>query len=104
MLQALFFSLFIYFKLFAFDAVTVSIFPSSELASKQAARKIADLIVSKQGQKTVLGLATGGTMVAVFGQLKKIIREEAIDLSAVVTFNLDEYLDIPPSHPKSYHS
>lgn len=104
MLRTLFFSLFIYFKLFAFEPGHVSIFPSSELAAEQAARKIADLIISKHGQKTVLGLATGGTMVAVYGQLKKIVREEAIDLSSVITVNLDEYLDIPPSHPQSYHS
>lgn len=79
-------------------------FASPDLAAKQAARRIADLIVSKKGDKTVLGLATGSTMIPVYRELKKIVCEEKIDLSNVVTFNLDEYLGIPSSHPQSYRS
>ena len=30
-------------------------------------------------------------------------REEGLDFSKVVTFNLDEYYGLPPSHPQSYH-
>lgn len=83
---------------------SVSTFSSSEVAAEKAARRIADLIVSRKGEKTVLGLATGSTMIPVYQELKKIIQKEKIDLKAVVTFNLDEYLDIPLSHPESYHS
>jgi hypothetical protein len=30
-------------------------------------------------------------------------REEALDFSGVITFNLDEYLGISPEHPQSFH-
>lgn len=91
-------------RLFSFDPASISIFPSSALAAESAAQKIADLIVSNGGKKTVLGLATGSTMIPVYAALKKIVQEQAIDLSEVVTFNLDEYSDILPSHPQSFRS
>jgi len=91
-------------RLFAFDAASTSIFPSSTLAAESAAQKIADLILSNGKNKTVLGLATGSTMIPVYAALKKIIKEQSIDLSEVITFNLDEYSDIPPSHPQSFRS
>lgn len=91
-------------RLSPFEAAHVSIFSSPELASEQAARKIADLILSNGEKGTVLGLATGSTMIPVYGALKRIIREESIDLSNVITFNLDEYLDIPCSHPQCFRT
>jgi N-acetylglucosamine-6-phosphate deacetylase len=85
-------------------SASVSIFSSPQLGAEEAARKIADLVLSNGKNKTVLGLATGNTMVPVYSALKKIIREKSIDLSHVITFNLDEYLDIVPSDPQSFHS
>ena len=31
-------------------------------------------------------------------------RDEGLDFSNVTTFNLDEYVDLPPGHPQSYHA
>lgn len=50
-----------------------------------------------------LGLATGSTMVGVYKELVRLHREEQLDFSRVVTFNLDEYLGLPPEHPESFH-
>ena len=46
----------------------------------------------------VLGLPTGRTPIALYDELAK----QKIDFSQVTTFNLDEFLGIPPSHLGSY--
>lgn len=68
--------------------------------SKRAAEIIADAIKSKPNP--VLGLATGGTPVGCYRELIRMHKEEGLDFSKVVTFNLDEYIGLPPTHPQSY--
>lgn len=50
----------------------------------------------------VLGLATGQTMETVYGELARLHEEEGLDFSLVRTFNLDEYVGLPPDDPHSY--
>jgi glucosamine-6-phosphate deaminase len=50
-----------------------------------------------------LGLATGSTPMGMYRELVRLHREEGLDFSHVVTFNLDEYLGLSPEHPQSYH-
>ncbi|MCA9268207.1 MAG: glucosamine-6-phosphate deaminase [Planctomycetales bacterium] len=69
-------------------------------ASTRAAAIIAQLI--RKRPSAVLGLATGSTPLAAYGELIRLHREEALDFSHVVTFNLDEYVGLPPNHPQSY--
>jgi glucosamine-6-phosphate deaminase len=69
--------------------------------SREAARIIAHQIRSKPS--SVLGLATGGTPVGTYRELIRMHKEEGLDFSKVVTFNLDEYYGLAPSHPQSYH-
>jgi glucosamine-6-phosphate deaminase len=38
-----------------------------------------------------------------YRELIRLHREDALDLSRVTTFNLDEYLGLAPSHPRSFH-
>ena len=52
----------------------------------------------------VLGLATGSTPIGLYDALARMHKTEGLDFSAVTTFNLDEYVGIPPSHPYSYHT
>lgn len=72
-----------------------------EEISKEAARIIANQIRSKPD--SVLGLATGGTPIGTYRELVRMHKEEGLDFSKVVTFNLDEYYGLDPSHPQSYH-
>ena len=51
----------------------------------------------------VLGLATGRTMVGVYELLVEKYRQGALDFANVTTFNLDEYIGLPPEDPQSYH-
>jgi glucosamine-6-phosphate deaminase len=62
-----------------------------------AGRAAADLIA-----RTVLGLATGSTPLAVYRELVRRHREEGLDFSQVTTFNLDEYVGLAGTHPQSY--
>jgi glucosamine-6-phosphate deaminase len=49
-----------------------------------------------------LGLATGSTTIGVYAELARMHREEGLDFSKVVTFNLDEYVGLPADHPQSF--
>ncbi|HJG54604.1 MAG TPA: glucosamine-6-phosphate deaminase [Staphylococcus arlettae] len=50
-----------------------------------------------------LGLATGGTMVDVYRFLVELLHKNQLDVSDVITFNLDEYVGLTSNHPQSYH-
>jgi glucosamine-6-phosphate deaminase len=50
----------------------------------------------------ILGLATGGTMEPLYDHLCN--HSASISFAGVTTFNLDEYVGLPPAHPHSYHS
>ena len=65
------------------------------------ARIVEDLIRKKPG--AVLGLATGSTPLGVYREMIRLHREGGLDFSEVTTFNLDEYVGLPPEHPASYH-
>lgn len=55
------------------------------------------------GVRTVLGLPTGSTPVGVYRELIRLHREEDLDFSQVVTFNLDEYWPMDPNSIHSYN-
>ncbi len=68
--------------------------------SRTAARFVADLVRRKPD--CVLGLATGSTPLGLYAELIRQNREEGLDFSRVVTFNLDEYVGLDGAHPQSY--
>jgi glucosamine-6-phosphate deaminase len=68
--------------------------------SKLAADVIERQLLRKPS--SVLGLATGSTPVGMYNELVRRHREAGLDFSKVITFNLDEYLDLAPSHDQSY--
>jgi glucosamine-6-phosphate deaminase len=74
--------------------------PTPDAAANLAARIIAREL--RANPQLVLGLATGRTMEAVYGQLVRLRREEGLDFSLCRTFNLDEYVGLFPSDPNSY--
>jgi glucosamine-6-phosphate deaminase len=51
----------------------------------------------------VLGMATGSTPLGVYRELVKMHERGQLDFSHVRTFNLDEYVGLPITHPQSYH-
>jgi len=67
----------------------------------EGAKMVADLIRRKPN--CVIGFATGGTPLGLYKELIRMHKEEGLDFSKVTTFNLDEYVGIPPEHSQSYH-
>lgn len=84
--------------------ISTRLHPDKQSAAKAIAREIADLIEirSKSGKPTVLGLATGSTPLPLYGELIRLHREEKLSFRSVITFNLDEYAGLGPTHPQSY--
>jgi glucosamine-6-phosphate deaminase len=74
---------------------------SYDLMSKEAAKIVADRLRRKPN--LVLGLATGSTPLGLYKELIRMYKDEGLDFSKVTTFNLDEYVGLPPSHDQSYH-
>ena len=72
-----------------------------EELSKFAARIIAEHINKKPD--TVLGLATGSTPLGTYKELIRLYKENKVNFSQVVSFNLDEYIALPPEHSQSYY-
>ncbi len=69
--------------------------------SIEAAKHVSSLIRLKPD--CILGFATGSTPLGLYKELIRMHTEEGLDFSKVVSFNLDEYVGLPPSHPESYH-
>ncbi len=81
------------------------VFQSHQQLARQLAGTIAAVVRERQaqGQRAVLGLPTGSTPMGVYRELIRLHREDGLDLSNVVTFNLDEYYGIDPDQLQSYH-
>jgi glucosamine-6-phosphate deaminase len=76
--------------------------PDYKSLSREAAGIVADAI--RRNPELTLGLPTGGTPLGMYGELVRLHRAEGLDFARTRTFNLDEYLGLPPNHPKSYHT
>src|SRR5437763_9337740 len=69
--------------------------------SKIAAQIVAELLNTKPN--AVLGMATGSTPLGLYQELVRLHKKGELDFSHVTTFNLDEYVGLPITHPQSYH-
>ena len=70
------------------------------------ARTLAVQIAAALGQRPalVLGLATGRTPIRLYHELGTLHAHGQVDFSRATTFNLDEFVGIPQSHPGSYRT
>ena len=79
-----------------------------EVIIRPTAAAAADLVATlidravRQRPDLVLGLATGRTMEAVYALLAERHRTQGLDFSGCRTFNLDEYVGLPPGDPNAY--
>jgi glucosamine-6-phosphate deaminase len=74
--------------------------PDPEEVGREAARMVASAV--RRNPAVRLGLATGSTTVGMYQELVRLHRQEALDFSRVLTFNLDEYLGLSADHPQSF--
>ncbi|VTS05435.1 glucosamine-6-phosphate deaminase : Glucosamine-6-phosphate deaminase-like protein OS=Planctomyces maris DSM 8797 GN=PM8797T_00694 PE=4 SV=1: Glucosamine_iso: PIG-L [Tuwongella immobilis] len=82
------------------------VFSSSTQVARHAALIIEKLIRENNaaGKATVLGLATGSTPMGLYRELIRMHREEGLDFSRVISFNLDEYYPLAKEDTQSYHT
>jgi glucosamine-6-phosphate deaminase len=82
------------------------VFDAPRDLARSVAQTIAALIRQRNsfGQHAVLGLPTGSTPMGVYRELVRMHREEGLDFSRVVTFNLDEYYGLRPDQVQSYNA
>lgn len=92
------------YQLKSFEKLPIKIWDDSKDAAVHVAQSIALAIRQKQqeGEKIVLGLATGSTPIRVYNELVRMHKEEGLSFRNVITFNLDEYYPMNPDSPQSY--
>ena len=71
---------------------------------EEMSQKAADIFIEllKKKPNAVLGLATGSTPLGLYKILVSKYKEGLISFKDVLTYNLDEYCDIPKEHEQSY--
>ena len=87
------------------ERIRTEVFESSRAASKAVAARVVALVRARaaEGRSAVLGLATGHTPIEIYRELIRMHRDEGLDLSNVVTFNLDEYWPMARDAIQGYH-
>ncbi len=85
--------------------ISCYVFDDSPELACHVAQIVASVIRERNalGQNAVLGLPAGSTPVGVYRELIRMHRDEGLDFSSVVTFNVDEYYGLPNTKPQSYH-
>jgi glucosamine-6-phosphate deaminase len=80
----------------------VSVFKDERTLARTLAAHIAQSLAEKPD--LVLGLPTGRTPIRLYHELGAMHAKGQIDFARATTFNLDEFLGIPSTHPGSYRS
>ncbi len=80
---------------------------NSKEGSLWAAHYIAKRINEKAAitdKPFVIGLCTGSTPLETYAELIRMVKAGEVSFKNVISFNMDEYVGLPESHPESYHS
>jgi glucosamine-6-phosphate deaminase len=81
--------------------------PEYEALSQWAAHYVASKIIQSnptEEKPFVLGLPTGSSPLGMYQCLVDLHKKGIISFQNVITFNMDEYVGLPDTHPQSYHS
>ncbi len=85
----------------------VIIEPNYESASKWTANYVVKKINEfgpTDSNPFVLGFPTGSSPIGMYNELVKLCKGGAVSFKNIVTFNMDEYVNLAEDHPESYHS
>jgi len=71
---------------------------------EEMGRRAAALIAEQMRRRPhfVLGLATGSSPLPMYQEWIRMNKAGELDFSTTITFNLDEYVGLPPTHEQSY--
>jgi len=75
----------------------------SKWAANYVAKRIKDLNPT-DSKPFVLGLPTGSSPLGMYKELIGLNKKGVVSFKNVITFNMDEYVNLPEDHPESYHS
>ncbi len=78
----------------------VEVVEDYETLSDRAAETVIEQIRKKPD--STIGFATGGTPKGLYDRLIEAHERRGLDFSKLTTFNLDEYVGLPPEHSQSY--
>jgi len=76
---------------------------ASQFVAQYICERIAQFGPTKENP-FVLGLPTGSSPLRTYQLLVEMFKQGLLSFEHVVTFNMDEYVDLPEQHPESYHS
>jgi len=78
---------------------------------EDAGKWVADYIINRikafaptAEKPFVLGLPTGSSPMPVYQEIIRRHKAGDISFQHVISFNMDEYVNLPQDHPESYHS
>jgi len=74
----------------------------SNWVAHYVAKKIKDANPTPE-KPFILGLPTGSSPIGTYQALVQLYKEGKVSFQNVITFNMDEYVGIPETHPESYH-
>lgn len=80
----------------------VRVLPDAEAVARVLAHDIARRLA--RNLRLVLGLPTGRTPIPLYRELVRLHREGRADFSRAMTFNVDEFLGLAGSDPRSYRA
>jgi glucosamine-6-phosphate deaminase len=82
----------------------VFVAPSAQDVACALAQELLDVANTtlSAGRAPKLGFATGRTPQALYREFARRVLDEGVDLKALETFHLDEYLDLDRAHPASF--
>lgn len=75
----------------------------SEWAANYVAKQINEFAPTAD-RPFVLGCPTGSSPLGMYRKLAELCAAGKVSFENVVTFNMDEYCNLPEEHPQSYHS
>jgi len=87
--------------------VRVIIQPDYKIVSRWAACYVVKCINKfgpTKNKPFVLGLPTGSSPMGMYKQLIRLNKAGRVTFKNVITFNMDEYVNLPEDHPESYRS
>lgn len=80
----------------------IHVYQNEAEIARAAAALFASLIIKKPD--AVIGLATGSTPISTYQELIRLYKDKVVDYARVTSFNLDEYVGLPPTHTQSYRA
>ena len=82
--------------------MNVRILKDEGAVARLVAARVIALLTARPA--AVLGLPTGRTPVQLYARLRAAHAAGRVDFARATTFNLDEFLGLPPDHPASYRA